>query len=99
MEASVQKEIKEIIESQDEAILKDAIDRFGLILQRNIRKCDIMMQHKKNLFLVLLPGLTDKDVDAIVARVMNSWNEEEYRNKTKVEFIKECISFSESEKI
>ena len=88
-----------IKESQDEEMLKDAIDRFGSILQKNIRRCDIMMQHKKNLFLVLFPGITDEDVDAIVERIMNSWNEEAYKNKIRVEFIKECINFSESEKI
>ena len=86
-------------ESQDEAMIKDAIDRFGLILQKNIRKCDIMMQHKKNLFLVLLPGLADEDVDTIVERVINAWDEEEYKSKIRVEYIKEYMSFSEDDKI
>ena len=49
--------------------------------------------------MVLFPGITDEDVDAIVERIMNSWNEEAYKNKIRVEFIKECINFSESEKI
>ena len=83
------------IDGCDDTFLSEAIDRFGKLLQKNVRKSDIMMQHRMNHFLVLLPELSEDNVHVVIERVMGAWNSDEYCEKVRIEYIKECFDFSD----
>lgn len=81
-------------DGEDESILSDAIEHLGLIIQKNLRKSDLMMQDKKNHFFLLLPEVSGDDVDAVINRVMEAWNDDVYHDRIIINHIKEYIDYS-----
>ena len=80
----------------DEDVYSEAIQSFGITIQNNIRKSDIMMQDKNHYF-VLLPVLNDDNVHTVIDRVMAAWKNNEYHDKVKIEYVKECLDYSKDE--
>ena len=80
----------------DKDVYSEAIQSFGITIQNNIRKSDIMMQDK-NHYYVLLPELNDDNVHTVTDRVIAAWENNEYHDKVKIEYVKECLDYSKDE--
>ena len=58
----------------------DTVSAFGEILNKSLRKSDIMMQSGRNQFFLLLPELSDKYINDVTERILKTW-ENSKRNK------------------
>ncbi len=61
----------------DENTFNDAVASFGEVLNKTLKKSDIIMQNRKNQFFVMVPMPTEPDVKDITDRVMSCWEESE----------------------
>ena len=56
------------------ADLADICAQFGTMLQNLLRKSDIIMQDRTNRFFVLLNNRNDTEIEIVINRVLDSWN-------------------------
>lgn len=63
------------------------VREFALVLQKTFRSSDIIMQHKSDRFLLLLPEMEDKTIADVMERVMERWNGSEYRDMVEVKYV------------
>lgn len=73
------------------------IERFGTILNRSLRKSDIMMQCGADQFFLLLPEITDKYIEKVLDRVIAQWKETDYAQKAEVDYSVEGVCAGEME--
>nr|MCR5775563.1 hypothetical protein [Lachnospiraceae bacterium] len=59
----------------DEKLLNDAAASFGEVLKKTIRKSDVILQSKKNQYVVLLPSMKGLNADGVIKRVMSEWED------------------------
>ncbi len=83
----------------DDGAYAYAIDSFGELLNRSLRKSDIMMQSKPNQFFLLLPEITGENIDNVIARILRQWETLNGNKDMKVKLVyeKETISKHEAE--
>lgn len=60
---------------------------FAGVLQKTFRSSDIIMQYKDDQFLLLLPEMGDKTIADVMERVMEMWNESEYRDCVDIKYV------------
>ena len=65
--------------------LTEIYSQFGMVLQKNLRKSDIIMQSRSNQFFVFLPELSSDDMPGILDKIMKEWNDTSYSEGIKVE--------------
>ena len=73
-------------EDEDAGILSDAMEEFGNVIQRSIRKSDVLMQRKQNSFFLVLPELSDENVDVVISNIMNEWDKTGFYGRSKVDY-------------
>ena len=61
--------------------VKAASDYLGDILKNSLRNSDLMMQTKPNQYFLLLPELTDRDLDSVIERIYEVWEEKDYHER------------------
>ncbi len=67
-------------DDESKAADPDTVSAFGEVLNKSLRKSDIMMQSGRNQYFLLLPELSDKYINDVTERILNSW---ESSKKTK----------------
>ena len=72
--------------------LNEVYTQFGLILQKSLRRSDLVMQSKTNHFFVFLPELSHHDLPGLMGRILSNWNETEYSRGIKVEHAVQFVS-------
>ncbi len=57
---------------------EEAMFQFGCILQRILRKNDVITQNRPNCFLLLLPEASEENIPSIIERIMTVWESSGY---------------------
>ena len=63
---------------------EEAMFQFGCIIQRILRKNDVITQNRANCFLLLLPELSEENAPMIIERVMAAWERSGYGKGIRV---------------
>ncbi|MBO4904933.1 MAG: response regulator [Lachnospiraceae bacterium] len=72
---------KDLSESEKEKIMISLRE----LLQESLRNSDIMMQIGENHFFLMLPEISDYNVNRVTERVMHSWKNNEYSGLVELE--------------
>ncbi len=70
-------------------------EQFGHILNCSLRKSDVMMQYRTNQFFLLLPEITDKDINSVIDRIKRQWEQNEFSSAAEPEYKIESICAEE----
>ena len=70
-------------------------DEFGKIINHSLRKSDVMMQSKPNQYFLLLPELSEENIESVFARIRNEWKKTDYYDKTTIRFDAELVKIVE----
>ena len=70
-------------------------DEFGKIINHSLRKSDVMMQCKPNQYFLLLPELSEENIESVFARIRNEWKKTDYYDKTTIRFDAELVKSDE----
>ncbi len=75
------------ISSKDPSVdVASVASEFADILQKTLRKSDIIMQSRPNQFFLLLPEMKEGDVPGVINRIMRLWNETKYHEMATIQF-------------
>ncbi|MBR6401229.1 MAG: diguanylate cyclase [Firmicutes bacterium] len=66
-------------------------EQFGGILDRSLRKSDIMMQYRSNSFFLLLPEMSSDNIGKVLDRVTEQWNKTEFSKRVSIEYVTEAV--------
>ena len=76
-----------LLSMEDESgVLSDAMEEFGSVIQKSIRKSDVLMQRKQNSFFLVLPELSDENVDVVIGNIMSEWEKTDHYGKIRVDY-------------
>ena len=64
----------------------EAEEQLSTILQNKIRKGDVLMQGKSNRFFLILPELTQENINKFIERIMKAWKDTPYSRDFRVEY-------------
>jgi diguanylate cyclase (GGDEF)-like protein len=78
-------------EETEAKLVYEAASQFGRIVQKALRRSDLIMQNRPDQFFVFLPNLSEKDKQIVIDRIMNRWNETEYAKVTKIDYTSRYI--------
>ena len=81
--------------SGDEKYLHEEAERFCWLLQKKLRKSDIIMQNKPTQFFLFLPELSEQDMNKVIERIMDAWGQRKH-DGVNIEYIMEPVVFDES---
>ena len=56
----------------------EAAAEFGLVLQKTLRKSDLIMQNRSNQYFAFLNERKEFEIDTVIKRVMSTWKATEY---------------------
>ncbi|MBO4395995.1 MAG: diguanylate cyclase [Eubacterium sp.] len=59
---------------------------FAAVLQRTLRKSDIIWQSKPNKFFVLLPQLSERDTPGVIRRITRAWERTGYHQRAEISY-------------
>ncbi|SEF41438.1 diguanylate cyclase (GGDEF) domain-containing protein [Eubacterium ruminantium] len=82
-------------EHKDSAATEELYESFGQTMEKALRKSDLMMQVRKNVFFVILTDIKEVAVEQVVGNIIRKWNEQ-HENTLNIKYETE---FLESEKI
>ncbi len=68
------------------------------LLQESLRNSDIMMQIGENHFFLMLPEINDYNIERVIQRIMQAWENNEYGRLAKLEVETESISHWSNDK-
>ena len=88
------------LKHRDDDVKRDDYDEaasfLGDILKNSLRNSDLMMQTKPSQYFLLLPELSTMDLDSVIERVYELWEEGTFREKFilvyEIELIKHAIN-------
>ncbi len=75
-----------------------AFAEFEQILQRSLRRSDIILKHRPNQFFVFLPELSKEDVPIVLNRILKDFGKTAYGQDVKVEHALRCLLISPERK-
>ena len=78
-------------ETLEEKEFSVAVAQFGSVLQKTLRKSDIILQSRKNQFFLLLPALLTKHIPSVTERIMKAWEQTDFYEKVRVQYVAESI--------
>lgn len=64
---------------------------FGEILAETLRNSDIMMHGAINQFLILLPNVSEENIQNVIDRVLGTWEKTQYNERLSVEYEMEAV--------
>ncbi|MCR5178208.1 MAG: response regulator [Lachnospiraceae bacterium] len=79
--------------------LEDIMERFGQVISDTLRNSDIMMKCDSSHFLLLLPTVTEGDIDSVIERIHSSWEKQEVSGTVDVRCEKEAIGLEDERSI
>lgn len=71
----------------DSAALADTMNEFGNVLKTYLRKSDIFYQCKPNCYFVVLPLLSEENIEVVTKRIMDAWEQHKYSAVAKVKHV------------
>ena len=84
-------------ETVDMATISKLSQQFGEMLNKSLRKSDIMMQSKPNEFFLFMPELDDKYIKTVIGRILNEWNESDSSESARIEYAAELVKADDTE--
>lgn len=78
---------------------KEETEAFGKVLQKTLRKSDIILQTGKRQFFLLLPALLEQHLPSVVRRIMQAWGETGYQEGTELHYVVEALDYRKEEKM
>ncbi|MBQ7515791.1 MAG: diguanylate cyclase [Schwartzia sp.] len=79
----------------DEQRLRKATEQFLEVLQKTLRRSDVILQSRPNQFFLLLPEQSEEDVPDVVGRIMAAWEKTEGHDRVR---IGHAVEYTEYEK-
>ena len=76
---------------ENDVLFDEIISEFSTVLQKQIRKSDLIFQCKSNRFYVVLPLLTKENAEQVIGRIIEAWKELGYGERAKVTYYTEHI--------
>ena len=84
-------------ETVDMATISKLSQQFGEMLNKSLRKSDIMMQSKPNEFFLFMPELDDKYIKTVIGRILNEWDESDSSESARIEYAAELVKADDTE--
>ena len=60
------------------------VSEFGNVLKNSLRKSDIIIQWRQNLFFAVMPLLSADHISSVTERIMETWKESGYNERIEV---------------
>ncbi len=80
------------LSSEEKGVLyTEMVSEFGNVLKNSLRKSDILMQWKKNKYLVVLPLLQESDIPKIIDRLRNAWEKTGYHERSEIRYVSSTV--------
>lgn len=73
----------------NEGMLKSVMCDLGETLKKTMRRSDLILQNKANQYILLLPMMTEPNVDRVVERIMDVWEESPSHEVADIEYVAE----------
>ncbi len=73
-------------------IFSEMVSEFGRILKNTLRRSDIIHQWQQNRFFVVLSMSEQKDIQAVVDRIMKAWEETGYADNISIKYTTSIIN-------
>ncbi len=83
---SIVKILFSLTPKDSEFVSEACIQQFSSILQKSLRNSDLVMQHGRSQFFVILTGNTKLEADVAINRIVKKWNETEHEQKTALTY-------------
>ena len=77
------------------ALFTETVAEFGAVLQKNLRKSDIICQTKGNQYLVVQPMLSEQDTPNVIERILSTWEKAGYQNRVDIKYATSIVSAAE----
>ena len=89
----------EIVPTEGEELIKpaEAASQFGAILQKSLRRSDIVLQNRSNQFFVFLTERDAFDAENVVNRLLDEWKEKNDSKCFEIRYSLKCDEFKENE--
>lgn len=65
--------------------------KLGESIKNTLRNSDIMMQNVSNQFFLFLPMVSEEDIQKVIDRIQNAWNQNGYDSELKIVYEAEAI--------
>ena len=75
--------------------IKAFTEEFAEILQRTLRRSDIIFQSRPNQFFIVLPELSEQDVKSVLERIYKELTAAEYYDDMIVKHAYQTLSFKD----
>lgn len=74
--------------SSDEksVIFSEMVSEFGKVLEKSLRKSDIILQLRQNSYFVVSPLLDEDDTAGVIDRIMQTWKSKAYHDRIKIKY-------------
>ena len=82
-------------ENDNMEYLDEVSEEYGLVLQRTLRKSDIILRSKSNQYFLLLPELSKYDVPSVVGRITDNWEKNKRSVGVNIRYATQVISFED----
>ena len=79
----------------DAAEMTETIEEFSSVLQKTLRISDIIMQNRANQFFLLLPELSENDVENVVGRILRSWEMKRSKEGLTIDYSSNTVSYKD----
>ncbi len=80
-----------IEENVKESEFSEITEYFGEILSSTLRNSDIMMQNAFNQFFLLLPMVSEVDIEKVIERIVGAWSNTQYFDRLKITYETEAV--------
>ena len=89
----------EIVPTEGEESIKpaEAASQFGAILQKSLRRSDIVLQNRSNQFFVFLTERDAFDAENVLNRLLDEWKEKNDSKCFEIRYSLKCEEFKENE--
>ncbi len=78
--------------TQGDSLSIETIQAFAEVLQKKLRRSDIIFQNRQNQFFIVLPLLSLEDSGKVIDRIMNAWAESSAKEQAELSY---AIAFIE----
>ena len=75
--------------------LSEVVGRFSDLLQNNLRRCDIIFRCRPYQFFILLPGLSERDVEKLAGRITEAWEKSDPDRTVDIRYAHSILSYEE----
>lgn len=70
-------------ENQD---MQETVSQFGLMLQKTLRRSDLILQSKSNQFFILLTERNGFEIENVLNRLIQTWNDTPFGKNSRIQY-------------